>query len=287
MTSPASPAGSPIKKYLFISAGLVSLALGVVGIFLPLLPTTPFLLLSAFCFIRSSPRLYNWLVNHRVFGVYIHDYLKYRAVSLKTKVFAVVLLWGTICLSIFLLPNMIVRIFLAAVALGVSVHLLSLKTRRPGREDNLQELNFREIKSSDVPELLLLRTQVKENRLSMDDLIRMGITEETVAAKLAATYNGWLCEDQNGRVVGFSMGNKADGEMWVIAVLPECERQGIGKKLMLLVQDWLFQYHDELWLTTEHDPANRAYGFYQSLGWRETAVDKGHSRFILKNSIIN
>ncbi|MBI5805749.1 GNAT family N-acetyltransferase [candidate division TA06 bacterium] len=277
-----NPAGSLVKKYLLIAAGLVSLGLGVIGIFLPLLPTTPFLLLSAFCFLRSSQRLHGWLVNHRVFGAFIHDYLKYRAVPLKTKILALVLLWGTISLSIILLPNLTVRIFLAAVALGISLHILSLKTRRPGEEGGLAGLAFREIEPRDIPELLVLRTMVKENRLSAEDLVKIGITEESVTAKLNSTYRGWLCRDQSGRALGFSIGNKSDGEMWVIAILPEFEGRGIGRKLMLLVQDWLFQFHDELWLTTEHDPGNRAYGFYQSLGWRETGVVKDLSRFVLK-----
>ncbi|MDP2807758.1 MAG: GNAT family N-acetyltransferase [bacterium] len=265
-----------------MAAGLVSLGLGVIGIFLPLLPTTPFLLLSAFCFVRSSPRLYDWLTGHRVFGAYIHDYLKYRAVPLKTKIFAVILLWAAIGVSIFILPNMIVKIVLASVALGISIHILSLKTRRPGKGDEMTGLTFREIEPRDIKELLVLSTLVKENRLSMDDLIKMGITEESVAAKLNSTYRGWLCRNGTGRALGFSMGNKTDGEMWVIAVLPEFEKRGIGKKLMVLVQDWLFQFNDELWLTTEHDPGNRAYGFYQNLGWREAAVETGHSRLVLK-----
>lgn len=284
MPNPVNSTGSPLNKYLLIAAGLVSLGLGIIGIFLPLLPTTPFLLLSAFCFIRSSRRLYGWLINHRVLGAYIHDYLKYRAVPMKTKVFAVVLLWSTISLSIFILHNLIVRFVLAAVALGVSIHILSIKTRRPGKETATGGLTFREVEPRDIQELLVLRTKVTENRLSMDDLIRMGITEETVNAKINTTYRGWLCQDGTGRPVGFSMGNRTDGEMWVIAVLPEYEGRGIGKKLMLLVQDWLFQYHDELWLTTEHDPGNRAYGFYQSLGWREKSVAAGHSRFTLRKS---
>lgn len=277
-----NPAGPPVKRYLLIAAGLVSLGLGVIGIFLPLLPTTPFLLLSAFCFIRSSRRLYGWLMNHRIFGAYIHDYLKYRAVPVKTKILALVLLWGTISLSIFLMANIIIRVSLAAVALVVSLHILSLKTRRPGREENFVGLSFREIGIPDIPELLVLRTMVKENRLSREDLNRMGITQETVAAKLNSTYKGWLCREAGGRIAGFAMGNRADGEMWVIAVLPEYEGQRIGKKLMLLVQDWLFQFQEELWLTTEHDPGNRAYGFYQHLGWRETGVEKGHSRFVIR-----
>jgi ribosomal protein S18 acetylase RimI-like enzyme len=228
--------------------------------------------------------LYGWLINHRVFGLYISSYLKHRAVPLKTKIFAVVLLWASIGVSLYLLPNLIVRIALAAVALGVSLHIFSLKTHRNGKEEGLTGLTFREIEPRDIPELLVLRTLVKENRLSSDDLILMGITEETVTAKLSSTYKGWLCRDQSGRAAGFSIGNKADGELWVVAVLPEFEKQGIGKKLMLLVQGWLFQFHDELWLTTEHDPKNRAYGFYRHLGWRETGVEKGHSRFILRKT---
>jgi uncharacterized membrane protein YbaN (DUF454 family)/ribosomal protein S18 acetylase RimI-like enzyme len=281
LPSPANPSGSPVKRYLFIAAGLASLGLGIAGIFLPLLPTTPFLLLSAFCFLRSSPRLYDWLVNHRMFGLYISSYLKYRTVPLKVKTSALALLWLTMLTTILLLPSLAVRIILVVVGLGVSAHILSLRTLRPEKAKSSPALTFRQIEPRDVKELLVLRTLVKENRLSMDDLINMGITEESVAAKLKSTYKGWLCRDQNGRAVGFSMGNNADGEMWVIAVLPEYEGLGIGKKLMLLVQDWLFQFHHRLWLTTEHDPANRAYGFYQRLGWREESVENGHSRFTL------
>jgi uncharacterized membrane protein YbaN (DUF454 family)/GNAT superfamily N-acetyltransferase len=277
-----SPARSPIQRTLLIAAGLASLGLGIAGIFLPLLPTTPFLLLSAFCFLRSSPRRYDWLINHRIFGLYIYNYLKYRAVPLKTKILTVIFLWTTLGFSIFFFPNVIIKFILGAVGLGVSIHILSLRTLELCKEKGSSVLTFRQIEPRDIKELLVLRTLVKENRLSMDDLVRMDITEETVTAMITASYRGWLCQDGTGRPVGFSMGNRTDGEMWVVAVLPEYEKRGIGKKLMLLVQDWLFQFHDQLWLTTEHDPANRAYGFYQSLGWREAGIEKGHSRFILR-----
>ena len=116
-----------IKKYLLIAVGCLSLAFGVIGIFLPLLPTTPFLLLAAYCFTRSSNRLYNWLIQHKVFGKYIYNYLTYRAVEPKAKVLALVFLWGTTAFSLFLLPNIYLRLLLIAVGTGVTFHILSLK----------------------------------------------------------------------------------------------------------------------------------------------------------------
>lgn len=120
--------GNTTKKYLFIAAGSVSVALGVVGIFLPLLPTVPFLLLAAFLYARSSQRSYNWLMNHRVLGPYIYDYVTYRSVRLNVKVGTLLLLWLTLMVSILLVPNLYVRIFLLAVGCGVSIHVLTLKT---------------------------------------------------------------------------------------------------------------------------------------------------------------
>lgn len=73
---------------LLIIAGSISLALGVIGIFLPLLPTTPFLILSAFCFSKSSPRFYRWILNHQYLGPPIQDWKNHRAISLKSKIMA-------------------------------------------------------------------------------------------------------------------------------------------------------------------------------------------------------
>ena len=81
-----------IKKYLLIAIGSIALILGIIGVFLPILPTTPFLLLSSFCYIQSSKRLYTWLIHHKIFGAYIYNYLTYRAISKKTKVKSKVML---------------------------------------------------------------------------------------------------------------------------------------------------------------------------------------------------
>lgn len=96
---------------------------------LPLLPTTPFLLLSAACFIRSSSRLYSWLIRHRYFGEYIRRYREYRAVTQKNKIVSISLLWIIISLSAFTaVQSWWVRGLLFVIAAGVTVHILSLKT---------------------------------------------------------------------------------------------------------------------------------------------------------------
>jgi uncharacterized membrane protein YbaN (DUF454 family) len=133
-----------IKKYFLLSAGFISLGLGMIGIITPVLPTTPFLLLSSYCFIRSSERWYNWLIHHKIFGAYIYNYIKYKAVTKKTKISALIFLWVSLSVSIILINNIQVRIILFIVGAVVSVHILLLKTltRRMIRETT-EEINGR------------------------------------------------------------------------------------------------------------------------------------------------
>lgn len=120
--------GNWIKPILIV-AGTLFVGLGVIGIFLPVLPTTPFLLLAAACYARSSRRFYCWLLNNRWFGVYIKNYRQKKGMPLKIKIFTVVLLWLTILVSvIFAVQSLAVRIILITIAIGVSIHVLSIKT---------------------------------------------------------------------------------------------------------------------------------------------------------------
>jgi uncharacterized membrane protein YbaN (DUF454 family) len=115
-----------------MAVGIISVGLGLVGIFVPVLPTTPFLLLAAACFMRSSPRLYDWLIHHKWFGIYIRNYREYRAITLRAKVLALVLLWGVIgATALFAVTLWWVRLLLGIVAVGVTLHLLHLKTLTP------------------------------------------------------------------------------------------------------------------------------------------------------------
>jgi len=121
-----------MKKYLYIAAGFTFLALGIVGIFLPVLPTTPFILLSAACFLRGSQRLYVWLTGHRLFGKYIRNYLKYHAISIRSKVISLLTLWVVILMTvIFAVKTLWLRILLILIAAAVSVHLLRMRTLTP------------------------------------------------------------------------------------------------------------------------------------------------------------
>ncbi len=105
------------------------MGLGTLGIFLPLLPTTPFLLLAAACYARGSKRFYNWLVSNRWFGNYIKNYREKKALPLKTKVFSIVLLWATMGYSTILVVNtFLVRALLVGIAIGVTFHIALIRT---------------------------------------------------------------------------------------------------------------------------------------------------------------
>jgi len=105
------------------------LAAGVVGIVVPVLPTTPFLLLAAFCYLRGSPRLYNALLRRRFIGSYLRNYLEGRGMALRNKIYTLVFLWATIILSALLATDsLVLRIVLAVVLVGVTAHIVLLRT---------------------------------------------------------------------------------------------------------------------------------------------------------------
>jgi uncharacterized membrane protein YbaN (DUF454 family) len=119
-------------RYILIFAGMLSLGLGIAGIFLPLLPTTPFLLLAVFCFARSSEKLYFWLLNHKRFGTYIKNFLQDKSIPLKIKIYALTLLWTTMLVTIFFVVTeyLWLQIALFLLSIGITLHILSYKTRR-------------------------------------------------------------------------------------------------------------------------------------------------------------
>jgi uncharacterized membrane protein YbaN (DUF454 family) len=116
-------------RYVLIAIGTISVALGFLGILLPVLPTTPFLLLAAACYIRSSRRFYCWLINNRFCGKYIQNYREKNGIPLKLKIFVISLLWITILASvIFVVDLFVIRILLVLIAVGVTVHISRIKT---------------------------------------------------------------------------------------------------------------------------------------------------------------
>ncbi len=118
-----------MKKYLLILTGSIALALGVAGIFLPILPTTPFLLLAASCYFNSSPRLYQWLLTRKHLGSYIRNFRENHAIPLRAKIVSVTLVWLTLLYCALLTTSHIaLRILFIGLAIGISWHILSYKT---------------------------------------------------------------------------------------------------------------------------------------------------------------
>jgi len=118
-----------MKRRVLMVCGCLLVAVGAVGIVLPLLPTTPFLLLAAICFSTSSQRAYHFLLRSRHFGPYIEHYRTGRGVSVAAKVRAIVFLWAVLIISAVFIAKLWVILVLAVVGIGVTIHLLMLKTR--------------------------------------------------------------------------------------------------------------------------------------------------------------
>ena len=119
----------PVHKGLLILIGVICVGLATAGVFLPLLPTTPFLLLAAACFVRSSDRLYRWLITHRWFGPYIRNYREHRALTARTKITIIVLLWASLSYTALgVIDASAVRIGLLIIGLGVTIHVMRMKT---------------------------------------------------------------------------------------------------------------------------------------------------------------
>jgi uncharacterized membrane protein YbaN (DUF454 family) len=116
-------------RYALIGAGILCVSFGVLGIVVPVLPTTPFLLLAAFLFARSCHRCHRWLLSNRLCGDYVRRYVERRAMSRRHKLFTLVLLWSGIGCSIALAVQILwVRLLLAAVAAAVTAHILAIRS---------------------------------------------------------------------------------------------------------------------------------------------------------------
>jgi uncharacterized membrane protein YbaN (DUF454 family) len=117
-------------RWVLIACGTIFVGLGLIGIVLPILPTTPFLLLAAWCYARSSERYYKWLISNKRFGKYIKDYREGKGIPLKAKITAITLLWFTISLSIiFIVFNLYIRIIMLITAILVSIYITSIKPK--------------------------------------------------------------------------------------------------------------------------------------------------------------
>lgn len=122
---------SRTKKTIYIVVGTISLILGAIGIFLPLLPTTPFWLLTCWCYIRGSKRMYDAVMSNRYFGGYIRDYVEHKAIPIRTKVTALTVMWlSTIITSLFIIDILWVKIVLVLISAAVTWHIVAFPTKK-------------------------------------------------------------------------------------------------------------------------------------------------------------
>ncbi len=124
-----------MQKKLMVAAGWSSVGLGILGMFLPILPTTPFILLAAWLFCRSSKSAEQWLLNHKIFGKIVENYRTNKGIPLHVKIIAISTLWGTMAYSIFwVVEPLWLKILLGTIATGVTIHILRYKTIKTKNE---------------------------------------------------------------------------------------------------------------------------------------------------------
>lgn len=139
------------------------------------------------------------------------------------------------------------------------------------------KINIRDASEKDVPEIFEVRTSVRENHLSTEQMAEIGVTHQTILEAMHKEPCIWVAVDVD-RIVGFSMGSSEDACLFAAFVRPEWEGQGIGRLLVERAEAFLFESSPSIWLHT--DGFSRAAGFYEKLGWRRTSLwQNGEYRF--------
>ncbi|MDP1678406.1 MAG: YbaN family protein [Bacteroidota bacterium] len=120
----------PYVRWTLMFAGTVLVGIGILGIFLPLLPTTVFFLMAAWCYARSSKKFYDWLHHNKAFGKYLKNYREGNGITTSGKISIIVILWGGILYSIIVTQSLIVQLLLAVIAIGVTIHIVVIPTNK-------------------------------------------------------------------------------------------------------------------------------------------------------------
>ncbi len=124
-----------VKKYIYITIGLISFALGAVGVILPVLPTTPFLLLASFCFAKGSERFHKWFTESKIYKKHLENFVKEKAMTLKQKITLLAFADFMMAFPIILLDNLHVKIFLVVLILFKFYYFIfKIKTIKPVKE---------------------------------------------------------------------------------------------------------------------------------------------------------
>jgi len=132
--------GSAFKRFIYLTLGILLVGIGILGIVLPILPTTIFLILASACFVKSSPAMNAWLKRNKILGVYIRNYQDKAGMSIAAKVSTILFLWaGILASGYFFTENTAVRIILLIIAAGVSIHIFTIKTAETNELNKMDE----------------------------------------------------------------------------------------------------------------------------------------------------
>ena len=122
-----------VIRAFWVTLGIISLVLGFIGIFLPLLPTTPFVLLAAACFARGSEKFHNWLITHERFGPLVRDWQAHHSIPFRAKCLALSMMWTSMSITAWLLrARPVSSLTLIAIGIAVTIWMVRLPTRPPG-----------------------------------------------------------------------------------------------------------------------------------------------------------
>ena len=129
-------------------------------------------------------------------------------------------------------------------------------------------MQYRRAIPNDLPACIGVRGRTRDNPLSAEYLASLGVTPESWSPLMERQQIQGFVAESASEIVGFCFGDQRSGEVLVLAVLPDFEGEGIGRRLLSLITEILFAYgHHELWLAASPHPDVRAHGFYRRLGW--------------------
>lgn len=135
---------------------------------------------------------------------------------------------------------------------------------------------------ADIPAIFSVRTSVRENHMSLEELSVIGVTPDTLPAMLSGDGRAWVAEE-NCAIVAFAMAERSEATIFAMFVHPEHEGKGHGRALMHAAESWLFaQGCERIWLLTDNNPQVRANGFYQHLGWEKQGVQEDGQLLYIK-----
>lgn len=222
----------PGMKVICIISGTVFLILGILGIFLPLLPTTPFLLLTAALYMRGSDRMYGWLLTNRYLGFYITNYRNKRAMTRNTKILSLSLLWISLLLCIFVWVDPLwVKIVLAVVLAGVTVHILSFRTMEKSEEIKMVRVRT----AAEIEKVAALANQIWHEHYAtlisaaqIDYMLAELQSAPAITRQMSEEGYEYYLIDADGNDVGYMGLRQGDGKMMLSKMYILADKRGRG-----------------------------------------------------------